>query len=77
MAFLASDGMITVFLPTLGYETCQTIAKQAIFEKKPIMDVVQEMGYVTKEEVEELFAKENIISAGIIGKGKIGIKKGL
>jgi len=72
--FLASDGMITVFLPTLGYETCQTIAKKALFEKKPIMDVVQEMGYVTKEEVEELFAKENIVSAGIIGKGKIGIK---
>lgn len=48
-----SIGIVTALLPHIGYKKCTEAAAKALKEKRPVMDIVVEMGFLTKEACEE------------------------
>merc|ERR1712039_816240 len=46
-----SIGIVTALLPHIGYKNCSNAAATALAEKRPVADVVVELGLLTKEEV--------------------------
>lgn len=48
-----STGILTGFLPTLGYETCSQIAKQALAQGKTVMQVLSEAGIMAEEDIQK------------------------
>lgn len=48
-----STGILTGFVPTLGYETCSRIAKKALAEGKTVTQVLTEENILTDDEVQK------------------------
>merc|ERR1712232_1003702 len=44
-----SIGIITALLPVIGYKNCSSVAARALAEKRPVADLVVEMGFLDKE----------------------------
>ena len=64
-----SIGIITALNPILGYETCSTIAKEALETGKSVHDIaVIEKQLVTQEKWDEIFNLENLINPKFINK---------
>ena len=58
-----SVGIVTLLNPLLGYETCSSIAKEALNEEKSIHDiVVKERKLITQEKWDEIYSFDNLIS---------------
>lgn len=57
-----SIGIVTALNPLLGYETCAAIAKEALKTGKTIHQiVVEEKGYITEEQWNDIYSFENMI----------------
>jgi len=55
-----SIGIVTALLPHIGYKKCTAAAAQALEEKRPVAEIVVELGYLNKEKVEEILQPENM-----------------
>jgi len=55
-----SIGIVTALLPHIGYKNCSNAAAKALKEKRPVSDIVVELGYLKKEEVEKLLQPEEM-----------------
>merc|ERR1719382_918999 len=55
-----SIGIVTALLPHIGYKNCTTSAAKALAEKRPVADIVVELGYLDKEKVAEFLQPENM-----------------
>merc|ERR1712087_811177 len=53
-----SIGIVTALLPHIGYKNCTAAASKALAEKRPVADIVVEMGFLDKEKVEEYLKPE-------------------
>lgn len=60
--------VITAILPVIGYEKAREVSQIHRETNKPIIDIIEEMGVITKEQAIQLFNKENITSLSLIGK---------
>lgn len=65
--FASSMGLATALNTVVGYEKAAEVVKKALKEDKAIADLVVEMGYLSKEEVEKYFSY-NLTEAGFIKK---------
>ena len=61
-AVMRSVGIITLLDPILGHAKCDEIGKQCIAENKTIQQVVIEQGLLTQEQLDQIFAFENLVS---------------
>jgi len=55
-----SIGIVTALLPHIGYKNCSTAAAKALAEKRPVADIVVELGFADKEKVAEMLKPENM-----------------
>merc|ERR1712087_1103336 len=55
-----SIGIVTALLPHIGYKKCTIAADKALREKRPVADIVVEMGFLNKEEVTKVLQPENM-----------------
>merc|ERR1740121_2661249 len=55
-----SIGIITALLPHIGYKKCTNAADRALKEKRPVAELVVEMGFLDKAKVEEILHPENM-----------------
>merc|ERR1719277_1957611 len=55
-----SIGIVTALLPHIGYKKCTIAADKALKEKRPVADIVVEMGFLNKEEVDKVLQPENM-----------------
>jgi len=55
-----SIGIVTALLPHIGYKNCTTAADRALKEKRPVAEIVVEMGFLDKQKVEEVLQPENM-----------------
>jgi aspartate ammonia-lyase len=58
---LNSIGIVTALNPVLGYETCSMLAKEALKNDLSVYDLVIEKNLLSKEELDDLLAPENMI----------------
>jgi aspartate ammonia-lyase len=56
-----SIGIVTALNPHLGYETCTALAKEALEESRSVYDLVLEKQLLSKSELDEVLAPENMI----------------
>ncbi|MBU0756283.1 MAG: aspartate ammonia-lyase [Planctomycetes bacterium] len=56
-----SIGIITALNPTLGYEISSSLAKEALEKNRGVYELVLEKGLMSKEELDEILAPENMI----------------
>ncbi len=56
-----SIGLVTALSPTLGYEVCSALAREALETKKGVYALVLEKGLLSKKELDRLLAPENMI----------------
>merc|ERR1719310_2454459 len=55
-----SIGIVTALLPHIGYKKCTIAADKALKEKRPVADIVCELGFLNKEEVDNILQPENM-----------------
>lgn len=55
-----SIGIVTALLPHIGYKNCSNAAAKALAEKRPVADIVVELGYLTEDKVKEYLTPENM-----------------
>lgn len=55
-----SIGIVTALLPHIGYKSCSNAAAKALAEKRPVSDIVVELGYLTADKCKELLTPENM-----------------
>merc|ERR1712039_159444 len=55
-----SIGIVTALLPHIGYKKCTEAAAKALKEKRPVADIVVELGYLDRAQVEEHLQPENM-----------------
>merc|ERR1712107_719282 len=55
-----SIGIVTALLPHIGYKNCTNAADRALKEKRPVADLVVEMGFLDKAKVAETLQPENM-----------------
>jgi aspartate ammonia-lyase len=55
-----SIGIVTALLPHIGYKKCTTAADKALKEKRPVADIVVELGYLDEAKVKEVLQPENM-----------------
>merc|ERR1712203_1169597 len=55
-----SIGIITALLPVIGYKNCSNVAARALKEKRPVADLVVEMGFLDKEKCAKALKAENM-----------------
>jgi len=55
-----SIGIVTALLPHIGYKKCTIAADKALKEKRPVADIVCELGFLNKEEVNNILQPENM-----------------
>ena len=69
--------LATALNPLIGYTKAAEVVKKAVKTKRPIQDIVLEMGLATKEEVKEFLDPMHMTTPGIAkrGKGKTNKKK--
>jgi len=53
-----SIGIVTALLPHIGYKNCTAAAAKALAEKRPVADIVVEMGFLDAEKVQEYLKPE-------------------
>jgi len=63
-----SIGVVTALNPALGYEKCTQLAKEALLTNKGVYELVLEHNLMTKEELDEILAPENMIKPQNIAK---------
>ena len=56
-----SIGIVTALNPVLGYETCSALAKEALNNNLSVYDLVIEKKLLSKKELDNLLAPENMI----------------
>lgn len=56
-----SIGLVTALNPFLGYETSSRLAKEALVSNRSVYDLVLEKGLLTKEQLDQILAPENMI----------------
>ncbi|MFA8342854.1 MAG: aspartate ammonia-lyase [Rhodothermaceae bacterium] len=56
-----SIGIVTALNPVLGYEVCTSLAKEALENNRGVYDLVLEKNLLSKEELDEILAPENMI----------------
>ncbi len=61
-AVMRSVGIVTLLDPILGHAKCDEIGKQCIVENKTIQQVVIEQELLTQEQLDEIFAFNNLVS---------------
>merc|ERR1739844_410757 len=49
-----SIGIVTALLPHIGYKNCTTAADKALKERRPVADIVVELGYLNADKVKEV-----------------------
>ncbi|MCH2176237.1 MAG: aspartate ammonia-lyase [Lentisphaeria bacterium] len=71
-----SIGIVTALNPSLGYEKCSEIAKEALKRNVSVHQIaVVEQNLITEEEWAEIFSKENMLHPKFIVQGKETIHK--
>lgn len=55
-----SIGLVTALNPFIGYEKSTEIAKEALESGRSVYDIVQEKGYLTQEELEDILHPDNM-----------------
>jgi len=55
-----SIGIVTALLPHIGYKKCTASADKALKEKRPVADIVVELGYLDEAKVKEVLQPENM-----------------
>merc|ERR1712194_823128 len=55
-----SIGIVTALLPHIGYKKCTIAADKALKEKRPVADIVVELGYLERAKVMEVLQPENM-----------------
>merc|ERR1712176_1388387 len=55
-----SIGIVTALLPHIGYKKCTIAADKALKEKRPVADIVVELGYLKEDEVNKVLQPENM-----------------
>jgi aspartate ammonia-lyase len=58
---LNSIGLVTALNPVLGYEVSSKLAKEALQNNRSVYDLVLEQNLLSKEELENILAPENMI----------------
>jgi aspartate ammonia-lyase len=58
---LNSIGIVTALNPVLGYETSSKLAKEALSNDRSVYDLVLEQNLMSKEELDNILAPENMI----------------
>merc|ERR1712217_982774 len=58
-----SIGIITALLPVIGYKNCSSVAARALAEKRPVADLVVEMGFLDKEKCKAALQAEAMCGA--------------
>ena len=58
-----SIGIVTALNPVLGYEISTTLAKEALETNRGVYELVLEKNLLTKEELDQLLAPENMIGS--------------
>merc|ERR1719497_88314 len=53
-----SIGIVTALLPHIGYKNCTAAAAKALAEKRPVADIVVELGYLDRAKVMEYLQPE-------------------
>ena len=56
-----SIGLVTALNPVLGYETCTTLAKEALETGLGVYELVLEKKLLSKNELDKLLAPESMI----------------
>lgn len=56
-----SIGIITALNPSLGYEICSSLAKEALECNRSVYDLVLEKQLLSKEQLDQLLAPENMV----------------
>ena len=56
-----SIGIVTNLVPVIGYEKTAAVAKEALDSGRSVSEIVLEMGYLTKEQLDKLLDPENMI----------------
>jgi len=56
-----SIGLVTALVPTLGYDTCSALAKEALETRRGVYELVVEKKLLSKEELDQLLAPESMI----------------
>ena len=57
-----SIGIVTALNPVLGYEVCSKLAKEALETDRGVYELVIEQKLLSKEELDQLLAPENMIN---------------
>lgn len=65
--FSNTMGLATALNTVIGYEKAADVVKKAVKEKKPIEETIIEMGYLSREEVDQYF-NVNLTEPGFIKK---------
>ena len=56
-----SIGLVTALNPYLGYEKSTEVAQEALKSGRTVYAIVQEKGYLTREELDKILNPENMI----------------
>jgi len=62
-----SQGVITAFVPYLGYEQAAAVVERAIRTQRPLTEILVEEGLFTLEEVEAIMRPEELTTPGVAG----------
>jgi aspartate ammonia-lyase len=56
-----SIGIVTALVPSLGYETCSNLAKEALEKNRSVYELSIEKGLLSKEELDTILSPERMI----------------
>jgi len=56
----SSPSLVTALSPIIGYSKAAELAKKAVAERRPIMDVIRESGLLTAEQIAHIFRPETL-----------------
>lgn len=63
-----SIGLVTALVPTLGYEVCSNLAREALENDKGVYELVLEKNLLSREELDRLLSPEGMTHPGSIKK---------
>lgn len=63
----ASHGLITAFVPYLGYEKATEVVLRAVETRRPVTELLVEEGLFTKDEVEAILRPQELTTPGVAG----------
>ncbi|MBD3414852.1 MAG: aspartate ammonia-lyase [Candidatus Aminicenantes bacterium] len=65
-----SMGMATALSPYIGYQKAAEIAKEALSQKKTLIQVVEEKNLLSREQIKRILDPENMTKPGVAGQKK-------